>query len=1210
MLRLASFFAFLLAATVALAQQQPATLTVTPGSQPEVLQVLDSSGAWAQMGTIDPLGHTFTPVSGGGGGGGVYSNHGALVAAAASSTTATMHQAGFSNPGDGGWAFYDYQSGSTAAVNDPLVLAGAAGRYVMRTDGVSFRVDAFGAKGDHAIGSDGSITAGSNVFTTITTTFTPADVGKQLWLFYGGTPAPIGAPATPTQFTPSSGNLSVMSYGLAMCYPRGTLVWANPVTVQETYLGSGGETPASSSMSLTCDSSTVPMVTSPLPRYGAVYYNVYLNGLLQNWAPIKIGSPWWMPIYGLDAVGVNGAVPPSTDSTMATPPLFTTIAAYVSAHQVTLAVNAGATVSGSNFGYATDDGAAFAAAAAACGALGNLGGVTGFGGGRITLGQKQYLIYGTQLSVPPGCEIGNGTLISTQMANASATQPAQRQLPAILLDTVNHPNNANTILLGNGSKWTGVSLFQWGKPQGTSAANSMTSRIGVDSESNDVGDGITPSTAAYVSDILGIGFDRLVHVSAAQRDYFSDCFFASRWGIWIDHSHDPADLTRCEGWSFYNSNGSWGETIWSVANIIDSGDAQHHIQINAASQVNNTPGPGSTLKFDDVVRIQSVTGYSGANNRFPVLSATAGVVDGSFTASWAVGQSATKASTAIATGNNGGTQTCGAGSTCGLPCTYYIQGGTAASPAIFTAPNTSSTTGALQGGANQVLVDGGNYSPGGLPGTSGGGGTTTGVTVVGATAAQAAADPTGSTYACPTLTGASITVTWSSSASGLMSVTAVASGQICVNETLAGNGIAAGKIVSSVPGGGICNNIPGNYGISAGNSHASGPMTSLYDKIVLGASTTQPTPTCTWGKWSNAARCSQLNSMAANQTVSDNGANTIGPNGTGTNTIRGIDPQTGDIMLAALTSGAGSAAITVTNGAYAGGGKLNYGPDLHGGAAFYISDSQGYDLTASNAFGYAMKIWGAQVSTSDKLGQAKFIGFTCDSNYDPNVICLLITNDTNAVAPGALKWYGGSVSVGPGQPFILDGGLLNSAAVQISSLHVAPNQTTQLVGGVISGRLDWAVGDVSTNGNNIAMLDLPTASEVHISAGSLPTVEPALVSTGQKNIYFSEDTTMTIPQAVNSGSCGITNQLGGNSPGVWNGSFQLSAPSGACAGGTGTVVLNFMLGASSGFVCDAHDLTTPTATVQQNATSTVGMAAFNVTGGVANDLITYGCRRF
>ena len=54
----------------ALAQtRQPAQVTTIPSANPQPVDVLDTSGAWATIGTIDPTTHAFTPSTGSGGGG-------------------------------------------------------------------------------------------------------------------------------------------------------------------------------------------------------------------------------------------------------------------------------------------------------------------------------------------------------------------------------------------------------------------------------------------------------------------------------------------------------------------------------------------------------------------------------------------------------------------------------------------------------------------------------------------------------------------------------------------------------------------------------------------------------------------------------------------------------------------------------------------------------------------------------------------------------------------------------------------------------------------------------------------------------------------------------------------------------------------------------------------------------------------------------------
>jgi hypothetical protein len=69
MKRLALILAALLTVGVAHAQTpSPANMGIDKNT-PQNLSVLDSSQHWAQLGTVDPVAHTFTPLSGGGGSG-------------------------------------------------------------------------------------------------------------------------------------------------------------------------------------------------------------------------------------------------------------------------------------------------------------------------------------------------------------------------------------------------------------------------------------------------------------------------------------------------------------------------------------------------------------------------------------------------------------------------------------------------------------------------------------------------------------------------------------------------------------------------------------------------------------------------------------------------------------------------------------------------------------------------------------------------------------------------------------------------------------------------------------------------------------------------------------------------------------------------------------------------------------------------------------
>lgn len=88
---------------------------------------------------------------------------------------------------------------------------------------------------------------------------------------------------------------------------------------------------------------------------------------------------------------------------------------------------------------------------------------------------------------------------------------------------------------------------------------------------------------------------------------------------------------------------------------------------------------------------------------------------------------------------------------------------------------------------------------------------------------------------------------------------------------------------------------------------------------------------------------------------------------------------------------------------------------------------------------------------------------------------------------------------------------------------------------------------------------------------------------------------------INSGSCAINTQVGGNSIG----SFKAN---GACAGGT--IVLTFATTAPNDWSCTATDATTPTATVKQsNTTASATTATFTATMA-AGDLVRFQCFAF
>lgn len=84
-----------------------------------------------------------------------------------------------------------------------------------------------------------------------------------------------------------------------------------------------------------------------------------------------------------------------------------------------------------------------------------------------------------------------------------------------------------------------------------------------------------------------------------------------------------------------------------------------------------------------------------------------------------------------------------------------------------------------------------------------------------------------------------------------------------------------------------------------------------------------------------------------------------------------------------------------------------------------------------------------------------------------------------------------------------------------------------------------------------------------------------------------------------SGTCSVNTQTGGNTAGTFK-------ANGGCAGGT--VILTFSATAPTGYVCDAHDQTTPADLMNQTANSTTSVT---LTGTMANlDVVAFKCMAF
>ena len=232
-----------------------------------------------------------------------YGTHAALTAVTTPSSPNALVQWGYYAAGDGGWAWYDWNASSLLTADGVAVIlpsgqsAGTAGRYIMRREGNAFRAEAFGAV--YPYHSTGDATLTGNALSSASSSFTTADVGDPVIVWYAGATTTIAAPAQPTNVTPTTN--TTLAPGNVVCYPRGSLGSAT-YFYRLTYVGSGGETTGSTEGSIACGANTLPEFTSPPSAYGAQTWNVYISTstgteTLQNKIPMQIGQTYWLPNF-------------------------------------------------------------------------------------------------------------------------------------------------------------------------------------------------------------------------------------------------------------------------------------------------------------------------------------------------------------------------------------------------------------------------------------------------------------------------------------------------------------------------------------------------------------------------------------------------------------------------------------------------------------------------------------------------------------------------------------------------------------------------------------------------------------------------------------------------------------------------------------------------------------------------------------------------
>jgi len=141
----------------------PALMGITPTTQPEVLQVLDNTGAWVELGTVDPTSHTFT---GAGGFSAVFDNLAAIQAATIPAAVNNIVSLSYANPGDllGNQMMFARSASGSAGM--PYVQS-ADGAWWLLSNNVVMP-EMFGAKRDGVTDDAGAIQATINYMEALT----------------------------------------------------------------------------------------------------------------------------------------------------------------------------------------------------------------------------------------------------------------------------------------------------------------------------------------------------------------------------------------------------------------------------------------------------------------------------------------------------------------------------------------------------------------------------------------------------------------------------------------------------------------------------------------------------------------------------------------------------------------------------------------------------------------------------------------------------------------------------------------------------------------------------------------------------------------------------------------------------------------------------------------------------------------------------------
>lgn len=222
--------------------------------------------------------------------------------------------------------------------------------------------------------------------------------------------------------------------------------------------------------------------------------------------------------------------------------------------------------------------------------------------GTLTLGPRQYLCAGGDLTIPANVTLQGDHVPSRQVTNGDYTTTPY----TIVMDP------AFTIKVGQSAAITNLVV----RRQGLTAPADV--RSGVNAVAAFAGTAITTAGHdALARDVTVIGFNRAFYSTTYQRPTVQGLYGDCTNGVVIDNAHDVPRVRGCHFWPFLTANRSWTFTTAAVAGVADNG----------AGLLRVTTAAAHVLVTGDTVNIYGVGGSVTANARWVVTVINSTTID-------------------------------------------------------------------------------------------------------------------------------------------------------------------------------------------------------------------------------------------------------------------------------------------------------------------------------------------------------------------------------------------------------------------------------------------------------------------------------------------------------------------------------------------------------------------------------------------------------